>query len=119
MATKQEIRKEGDRVRANTWYAANKERRAKRVAATRKWLSGMKAEAGCSTCGENDPVCLDWHHTNPQEKSFNMIETCRSRVALEAETKKCVVLCANCHRKLHSAEGQRPHQIARELVTAE
>ncbi len=110
---------EQEKARASEWYEENRARRLEKDAKTRAWLVGLKAEAGCSGCGLKDPECLDWHHKDPSEKSFNLIDVCRSRVALEREIKKCVVFCANCHRKYHSVEGQRPHQIARELVTAE
>lgn len=63
-----------------------------------------RKESGCSLCGEKDAVCLDFHHQNPHEKSFevsNMAPRKFSRMRIDEEIKKCVVLCCNCHRKIH------------------
>ena len=56
---------------------------------------------GCIVCGEKDPACLDFHHLH--DKSFNIGNKCRDRSvdSIKNEVDKCVVLCANCHRKLH------------------
>jgi 5-methylcytosine-specific restriction endonuclease McrA len=57
----------------------------------------------CSRCGEKDRRCLDFHHLDPSKKDdsiAHMIKTA-SYARLEAEVKKCIVLCANCHRKEH------------------
>lgn len=62
---------------------------------------------GCPRCGENDPACLDFHHTGDEEKSFSVSHrSWRNPAVLQAEIAKCVVLCANCHRKLHAGRFQ-------------
>lgn len=48
---------------------------------------------------------LDFHHVDPKEKSFNL--DCRhiinmSSARVMAELKKCILLCANCHREVHA-----------------
>lgn len=57
----------------------------------------------CIVCGEKEPVCIDFHHVNPEEKEFT-IGKCRGRSKewLINEISKCVCLCSNCHRKVHA-----------------
>ena len=59
-----------------------------------------KAERGCQHCGESDPICLDLHHLDPSVKDSHPAET-TSRKMFYEEADKCIVLCANCHRKEH------------------
>ncbi len=73
-----------------------------------EWLQDLKLSLACEECGESHPACLDFHHTDPSEK-----EVAISRIRLKGwstkrimkEIKKCRVLCANCHRKLHYVAG--------------
>lgn len=63
-------------------------------------------QGGCIACPEKDPVALDFHHINPKEKSFS-IGRRSHRQPLEQvviELGKCIILCANCHRKLHAGK---------------
>ncbi len=58
---------------------------------------------GCACCGEKDVVCLDFHHYDPLEKEFNMSSALTKPVSkLIEEAAKCVVVCSNCHRKIHA-----------------
>ena len=58
---------------------------------------------GCACCGESDTVCLDFHHYDQNEKEFNMSSAITKPVnKLIEEASKCVVVCSNCHRKIHS-----------------
>lgn len=61
--------------------------------------------SGCFSCGESDPVVLDFHHL--RDKEIDIAQALASRVrprpsvdAIIAELSKCVVLCANCHRRV-------------------
>jgi hypothetical protein len=69
----------------------------------RKFLQIFKANKGCQICGENHPTCLDFHHIDATEKSGGISTKCRhwSKARLEKEITKCIVLCSNCHRKIH------------------
>jgi hypothetical protein len=79
---------------------------AQRVADMRvrrkEWLSKFKKP--CCFCGEDEHVCIDFHHIDPNDKSFNISSNyyCRSKADVEAEINKCVCLCSNCHRKVHA-----------------
>lgn len=58
----------------------------------------------CKCHGEFAPCELDFHHlTGRDSKRFSIaFLRQRNRAALAAELNKCVVLCANCHRRQHS-----------------
>ena len=70
-------------------------------------INACKVGRGCSVCHtEYRPWCLDFHHANPSDKSFNIAASVskHSIVKLLAETEKCVLVCANCHRDIHFRE---------------
>lgn len=70
---------------------------------TKKQLMTDLKEVGCAICGEHDPICLDFHHYDPNEKQFNMSAAVMKTIPdLINEASKCVVVCANCHRKIHA-----------------
>lgn len=59
---------------------------------------------GCQHCGEECVHCLDFHHIDPTKKIFEIADGYRRyawTVVME-EIIKCVLLCSNCHRKLHA-----------------
>jgi hypothetical protein len=66
------------------------------------WIRERKASTGCIICDEHDPRCLEFHHRNPKKKKFSIgsvpLNTPKRIILREIE--KCVVLCANCHRKI-------------------
>jgi hypothetical protein len=97
-AYKQEVQPNG-RPRASRYQAT---RRKKNV----EWLWKIKAERGCERCGEKDPCCLDFHHRNAATKAFPIGTKVHlvGRAKAEAELAKCIILCSNCHRKLHYHE---------------
>lgn len=56
----------------------------------------------CERCPENDPYCLDFHHLDRKTKSNTvsyLATNVFSKEEIKAEIDKCIVLCANCHRK--------------------
>lgn len=61
-------------------------------------------EGGCVVCGEKELVCLDFHHINPSDKNFDIGKQfhIKATETIIKEISKCVVLCANCHRKVHA-----------------
>lgn len=59
-------------------------------------LSIYKSKIGCYKCGYNKcAASLDFHHKNKGEKEHRVWSP-RGK-----EFKKCVLLCANCHREEH------------------
>lgn len=56
----------------------------------------------CSKCGYNRYYgALDLHHLDGKDFSFGRNLCKKSEEELIKEAKKCVILCANCHRELH------------------
>lgn len=64
---------------------------------------------GCVICGDTRIEALDFHHLNPAEKEHNVTKIGRKKM-LE-EIKKCVVLCASCHRVEHHLQRQGKTQL--------
>lgn len=63
-------------------------------------------KAGCSSCPEKDICCLDFHHLDrkTKDKSLSHAKTAMwSNERLMKEINKCILLCANCHRKIENA----------------
>ncbi len=59
----------------------------------------------CWMCGYDKCVeALEFHHVDPSKKSFGLsVRECQySWEKIFEEVKKCVLLCANCHREFHS-----------------
>jgi hypothetical protein len=82
----------------------NTERTLQRRATLRAWVNEQKAEQGCADCSESDPACLDCHHRESADKEMEITEMVtygHSKANLREEMAKCVVLCANCHRREH------------------
>ena len=85
-----------------------KERIYKRIREHTKLVSEIKGNYGCMN--ENckwsedtyDPVILDFHHCNAEQKNAKVSQMfCRSKHIIAEEINKCVVFCANCHRLFH------------------
>ncbi len=58
----------------------------------------------CNKCGLiDDPCVYDFHHTNPEQKEFSIATALKHSTwdAIKKEVSKCILLCSNCHRKLH------------------
>lgn len=91
------------------WHYRNREWNRKRTlnrrARHRAWVYEQKARSdGCVRCDEGDPACLDYHHRDETEKEMTVSEMVTygyAKTKLRAEMDKCVLLCANCHRKEH------------------
>lgn len=48
----------------------------------------------------------DFHHLNPKEKDFGLGDK-TSTVKwdkVQTEIDKCILVCANCHRQIHSGD---------------
>jgi hypothetical protein len=86
-------------------------RRQKKRRARADWFQELKATLVCAQCGESDAACLDFHHRDGEEKTCAVADLVRNEASEErilAEIGRCVVLCANCHRKLHAGRFQLP-----------
>ena len=89
------------------YYQKNKEneksRIRKRQAEIIAWFVEYKKTKYCVSCNEKDWRCLDFHHTDPSKKSQHISRLVHFHHAsikkILEEIEKCIVLCANCHRK--------------------
>ena len=80
-------------------YTENRKKYRERM---RSIIQNAKSK-GCIICGETESCCLDFHHL--YNKEFVIAGgTEVSEKRLLQEISKCVVLCANCHRKLHAGK---------------
>ena len=67
-----------------------------------EFITSIKLKTGCVSCGENShPALLEFHHSDPKEKDFNVGAMRKVSDKLRTEILKCICLCANCHRKVH------------------
>lgn len=62
----------------------------------------MQRGGKCQRCGYNTCLkALEFHHLDPTKKDFTISnDKFKLNEAVE-ETKKCIIICANCHRELH------------------
>lgn len=64
----------------------------------------------CTNCGlqynGKNAMVFDFHHIDPTEKESQALQSSRTKTleAVKEELDKCTLLCANCHRTVHSSE---------------
>lgn len=74
-------------------------------ASARQFVFEYLSENPCRECGESDPVVLEFHHIGDKEETVSRLVTQGASVErIEREIRACIVLCANCHRKLTARE---------------
>jgi hypothetical protein len=80
-------------------FARNKRRKAQIKPAIRKKIREHLSN-GCIDCGEKDLIVLEFDHVADKKYSIGyMLRSTFSVEAVEKEIAKCVVRCANCHRR--------------------
>lgn len=79
--------------------------------AVKEYVNSIRA-TGCVICGEMDREVLDFHHVNPEEKRFTLSGSFANHgmEKVIAEVQKCVVLCANDHRRVHAGTREIPKE---------
>ena len=58
----------------------------------------------CNICGYNKTAsALEFHHIDPAQKEYGIASqgTCHNIEKDLEEVKKCILVCANCHREIH------------------
>ncbi len=90
-------------------YEAQKERGLRR-----KLLVFRNKGGKCAVCGyDQNLAALTFHHTQPVDKEFKLdMRSLSNRTweAVQVESEKCILVCANCHAELHN-----PHLALHEL----
>jgi hypothetical protein len=78
-----------------------KEKKKRYYNSVREYVNLLKTP--CINCGESDIRCLDFHHILGKEVEIAIaVRRGWSKERIKIEIDKCVILCANCHRKEHS-----------------
>jgi phosphoenolpyruvate carboxylase len=103
------ICRECSKVKAKEFYNTHKEQHLKNVYKNRDrykeqidiYITSVKS-VGCKYCQEKMECCLDFHHLSDKEFSIGEKKYWYCLDRLIEEINKCVVICANCHRKLHA-----------------
>ena len=74
----------------------------------------------CKSCGEDDPVVLEFDHRDRATKRFTVSQACSQKLPIKdlvEEMAKCDVLCANCHRRKTAKEmGYYCYKVLHENV---
>ena len=67
----------------------------------------------CVLCGYSKCIeALEFHHLDPLKKSFGVSFAGATRAydKILEEAKKCILVCANCHREIENNTGAYPKQ---------
>lgn len=92
-------------------YAANSEehkkivkaRHRRVITANRDWYVQEKSKLKCANCPETEAACLDFHHVKGKDRAIGEgLHRGWNIERIKAEMRRCVVICSNCHRKLHA-----------------
>jgi len=84
-----------------TYLISAVQKRRKKIRQMAVELAGGK----CQQCGYHSCVeALEFHHLDEGGKDFSISARGHSRswARVRNEVTKCVLLCANCHREVHS-----------------
>jgi len=89
-----------------------------------KQLAILYKGGRCQVCGYSKyQGALDLHHIGRDKKDFGIADRGHSRswVRVKTELKKCVLVCANCHREVEAGVIKIPthkYKIGNESVVA-
>lgn len=70
-----------------------------------EFLNLLREKRGgkCERCGYDTYLgALEFHHVNPSEKDFTVGDRDFKLKDCIEESKKCVMICSNCHREVHA-----------------
>jgi hypothetical protein len=92
------------------WYQDNRKhvielsakRRKKNKREVQAWIIDYLSTHPCVDCGESNIVVLEFDHIDPKQKTMTVSQLVGEGYTLpkvKAEVAKCVIRCANCHRK--------------------
>jgi len=91
------------------WYEDHKEEHLENVKVrkyevrqeAREFVWDYLSTHPCVSCGERDPVVLEFHHLYGKDKAISqMVGDGLSLATIKNEISKCDVLCSNCHRRI-------------------
>lgn len=73
-------------------------------------LQAIKLLGGkCSICGYSKCIdALEFHHKDPKQKDFRLgAGNTMSWKEYKSELSKCILVCSNCHKEIHSKIGYK------------
>lgn len=69
---------------------------------TREFIKALKLDLGCSICGYSKcSKALEWHHIGDDKEGEPSVLSKLNITKYLNEIKKCILVCANCHREIH------------------
>ena len=82
--------------------------RKRAVKRNRKYVEAHKLINPCP-CGETESCCLSYHHESGDKTGniSDMVNRGYGINRIQKEIDKCIVLCLNCHAKLHSRQREK------------
>ena len=75
-----------------------------RIQRNKKYVLEYLSTHPCVDCGETRTICLNFHHTRDKIDILSNMVRGHSIERIKAEIKKCIILCRNCHNKMHAEE---------------
>jgi hypothetical protein len=82
------------------WCKASNESCAKDSYARQLIINALKIN-GCAKCGYNRcNSCLDFHHTNPEDRKYSIMKSNITKKDFIDELNKCILLCNRCHQEI-------------------
>lgn len=87
----------------NKEYYDNKNKEAR--LRNQKYVHKYLLDHPCIDCGEKDPVVLEFDHIKDKKICVSeMVRKLHALSSIQKEIEKCVIRCANCHRKKTAKE---------------
>lgn len=84
---------------------SHKKARLKARELNKKFVKRVKSLAKCKLCGySKSSSALEFHHKDETQKDYEISRLQSggwSIKKIKQEMRKCVILCANCHREVH------------------
>lgn len=101
------ICKDCSRARSKKYYFENHDKHVKEVAVrknkvikqNREYIINYLKENPCVDCNEADIVVLEFDHQRDKKYNVSSLLRGHSLETIKEEIAKCVVRCANCHRR--------------------
>jgi len=99
-----------------------RENQQARYRKTKQWMIEQKGDK-CAVCGKSFPwYAYDFHHEDSKDKESQISRYTRLSVGhlqklpvFKDEFKKCILVCAICHRSLHLKGGENMAKSRREV----
>jgi hypothetical protein len=80
----------------------------KRKTFLRSFIFRVKRRSVCSICGEKRYWVLEFHHTGELKKEYGISKMASNGCSIskiKTELRKCIIVCANCHKDIHHGEN--------------